>query len=125
MELEEYMEIVESMIGKRTGKDEDNELQPGCSWQTEILNINNEIMKTSPNSRFTKLKNLLRLDHLNLEEQNHVQELIQKYENLFKLPEESLTITNKMTHKINTIDKQPVNVKQYRFPPIHKEEINR
>jgi hypothetical protein len=91
LEPEEYMEIVESIIEKGTRKDKTDEPQPGCSWQTEILNINNEVMEIPVDLRSTKLKDLLRLEHLNSEEQSHVQNLIQRYENLFKLPEESLT----------------------------------
>jgi len=62
---------------------------------------------------------------LNKEEEQHVKTLINKYKDIFKLPNESLSVTNKITHKITTTDNQSINVKQYRFSPIHKEEINK
>lgn len=51
--------------------------------------------------------------------------LLDKHNDLFQIPTEELSATNAITHKINTIDTQPIHVRQYRFPPIHKDEINR
>ena len=33
--------------------------------------------------------------------------------------------TNVLTHKIITVDKKPIFTKQYRFPPIHRDEIRK
>ena len=69
--------------------------------------------------------NLLRLDHLNKEERQHVESLIKKYADQFHLPGESLGATNVLQHNNPTTDDQPIFSKQYRFPPVHKEEISR
>jgi len=54
-----------------------------------------------------------------------VTEIINKYSDLFQLPDKELSCTNVIKHKIITTDEKPVNTKQYRFPPIHKNEINK
>ncbi|CAD6241240.1 GSCOCG00012617001-RA-CDS, partial [Cotesia congregata] len=43
----------------------------------------------------------------------------------FYLPREDLGSTNEILHRIITTDDNPVFKKQYRFPPIHREEISR
>jgi len=66
----------------------------------------------------------LRLDHLNTEEANHVNEIIDHYNDLSRLPEEPLRFTGVTIYKITTTDNRPIHNKQYRFPPVHKDEIN-
>jgi len=82
-------------------------------------------ISNSRGSRGDKVNDLLRLDHLNHEEAHHVQNLIAKYSDIFHLPGDKLGYTNAMKHNITTVDEQPVNTKQYRFPPIHKDEIDK
>jgi len=65
------------------------------------------------------------LDHLNEEKVNDVDRIINKYGDLFRLPDQSLGHTDVTAHKIVTTDNRLVNTKQYRFPPIHKDEINK
>ena len=36
-----------------------------------------------------------------------------------------MSATNILQHQISTTDDRPINTRQYRFPQIHKEEINR
>ena len=43
----------------------------------------------------------------------------------FHLPGDKLVGTNFLTHKIITIDKQPIFTKQYRFLPIHRDQIRK
>lgn len=75
--------------------------------------------------RATSVQELLRLEHLNEEESAHVVTLIQKHNDLFRLPDDTLGYTNKISHKIQTTDDLPIHTKQYRFPPIHKDEITK
>ena len=79
----------------------------------------------SNKSRENAIKELLRLDHLNKEEKQHVENLIEKYADRFHIPGEPLGATTVLQHNIPTTDDQPIFSKQYRFPPIHKEEISR
>ena len=92
-----------------------------------ILNNNIYSIETEGpvQDKATAIKELLRLEHLNEEELTHVTNIIQTHSNLFRLPDETLDHTNKIAHKIQTTDDQPVHTKQYRFPPIHKDEINK
>lgn len=64
------------------------------------------------------------LDGLNSEEKFVDEEMIKEFTDLFHLPGDRLTYSDTVMHKIETVDSIPVNVRQYRFPPIHKEEIN-
>lgn len=76
-----------------------------------------------PESRKTSVEDLLRLDHLNQEEKESVLQLTRKNADRFHLPGQPLGFTNKIQHQIRTTDDEPVFTKQYRYPPIHKEEI--
>ena len=71
------------------------------------------------------IKESLRLDHLNKEEKQHVENLIKKYAHRFHIPGEPLGATTGLQNNIPITDDQPIFSKQYRFPPVHKEEISR
>lgn len=68
---------------------------------------------------------LLRLDHLNVEEKANIVSMVTKHLDRFHLPDEKLEITNAVQHFIPTIDEVPIHTKQYRYPPVHKEEIDK
>jgi len=65
------------------------------------------------------------LDHLNKEEAIHIRRIINKYSDLFRLPDEPLGHTDVTTHKIVTTDDKPISTKQYRFLSFYKDEINK
>lgn len=69
--------------------------------------------------------NLLRLDHLNPEEKDNIISLVMNHLDRFHLPHEKLEATNAVQHFIPTINEVPIHTKQYRYPPIHKEEIDK
>lgn len=73
--------------------------------------------------RLDLLKQNLRLDHLNEEEKQSIQPVIENFNDIFYLPGDKLKGTNRITHSINTTDNTPICVKQYRYPPVHKDEI--
>ena len=75
--------------------------------------------------RLQRIEDSLHLDHLNKEEKEHVLALIKDYTSLFHLPGDSLPATDVLQHSIHTTDEVPVFVKQYRYPPAHKEETER
>ena len=75
--------------------------------------------------RIQKLNNTIPAEHLNKEEREHVADLINSNYDLFHFPGDALGKTNAVTHKIPTIDYIRVHTKQYRYPPIHREEINK
>lgn len=95
-----------------------NDLDPTQTRQVGAIN------QQEPD-RAADVLNLLRLDHLNKEESEYVRNTIAKHSDLFHLPSDKLGYTNVTKHNINTTDEQPVHTKQYRFPPMHKDEIDK
>ena len=51
--------------------------------------------------------------------------LVKKFPYLFYLPGDDFPGTTLTTHHIPTIDDLPLSTKQYRYPPVHKEEIRK
>ncbi|XP_043496494.1 uncharacterized protein LOC122520502 [Polistes fuscatus] len=95
-----------------------------CADPTETSKIQ-ESPKTPTFSRPDSVRALLRLDHLNTEEAESVSKLLDKNADIFHLPGEPLGCTNLLQHRIITTDDIPVHTRQYRFPPIHKEEVKK
>jgi len=75
--------------------------------------------------RLSKIIDLLRLEHLNKEEQENIIKLIANSQDRFHILGEKLTATHVLQHQITTTDDHPINTRQYRFPQVHKEEINK
>ena len=65
------------------------------------------------------------MDHLNRDEYEHVERLIINSADRFQIPGETLEATNVLQHSILTTDDSPIFSRQYRFPPVHKEEITK
>lgn len=78
----------------------------------------------SDKTRDERIIESLRLDHLNSEERDHVNELIKEFPDLFHLPGDKLPATTEIKHTIPTTDDLPITVRQYRYPQFHKDEIN-
>lgn len=76
------------------------------------------------NNRADIIGDLLRLDHLNSEERDYTKLLVKNHSDRFHIPGEKLGSTNATHHSISTINNMPIHTKQYRYPQIHKEEIN-
>lgn len=77
------------------------------------------------NDRKNKIMGMLRLEHLNAEERSHIDKLIEKNSDCFHLPDEKLNYTSVLKHRIPTVNEIPIHTRQYRFPVIHKDEINK
>ena len=85
--------------------------------------IINSVISSNLTDRLKILKENLRLNHLNKEEESSILPIIENYNDVFHLPGDKLKGTNRITHSIPTTDNVPIIVKQYRYPPVHKEEI--
>lgn len=101
-----------------------------CEFRGDLATaIDNPIYynQASPEStdRTADIIQLLRLEHLNSEESDNIRILVCKHSDRFHLPNEHLQATNAAQHFIPTTNEVPVHTKQYRFPLVHKEEINR
>lgn len=64
-----------------------------------------------------------RTNHLNPEEKTKILKLIKEFSDIFYNEDTSLTFTNKIKHQIRTSDEIPVYSKSYRYPFIHKQEV--
>lgn len=90
-----------------------------------VLNMNHNV-KNYCTDREQLLKEKLRLEHLNPEEQKSILDLCIQYKDIFHLSEQDiLTSTNSITHEIDITNPSPVYTKSYRYPEIHKKEVNR
>jgi hypothetical protein len=76
--------------------------------------------------RLSKLRNELRTDHLNSEENLSFVKTCEEYNDVFYLSGDKLTFTTAAEHAIPTPDIDPtrcINTKPYRFPEVHREEV--
>lgn len=67
----------------------------------------------------------LRLNHLNPEEKKEITKIIKSYSDIFHNDNQPLTFTNTIKHQIKLKDDTPIHSKTYRYPYIHKEEVNK
>lgn len=82
---------------------------------------------STENSGDTGEENLLeqiRKDHLSCEEKSELGKAIKQYRDIFN-NEKLLSFTSEIKHKINTVDNTPVKSKIYRYPYVHKLEIQK
>ena len=76
--------------------------------------------------RSQALLKILRLSHLPPSERSQVEKLLLEFQNIFFLPGDILKSEIKRFHKINPYeDSRPIYVKNYRFPEIHKKEVEK
>lgn len=75
--------------------------------------------------RLLKLSALLQLDEMNEEEKTSIIGSIIHFPFQFSLPGDKLGSTDVLKHKIATTDEIPINTKQYRYPQVHKQEIQK
>lgn len=67
----------------------------------------------------------LRLDHLNNGENDKIKRLISEFSDIFYHKGDDLSFTNDVKHNIPTGDSGPVYSRAYRYPEIHRDEVNR
>lgn len=88
------------------------------------MSINNLLLNLTSN-RLTLLKENLRLDHLNGEEKLQLLDICTEYNDIFFLPDDNLTCTKAIQHEIIVTDPSPISSKIYRFPEVHKQEVDK
>lgn len=93
-------------------------IMPLASTALQILN-NSQNTSTRTND----VINSLRTNHLNQEEAEALTELCVQYSDIFHLPNDQLTCTSALNHRIKTMTDTPIHTKSYRFPECHKKEV--
>lgn len=71
----------------------------------------------------TNITDQIRTAHMNKEEKTKTLKIIKEFENIFYRPNSDLSFTNAIKHKINTQNNIPIYTKSYRYPYIHKDEV--
>lgn len=95
------------------------------SLDRENNSCNSTVDKDCDSDKTTRILQLLRLDHLNEPERESIVNLVKQYNDRFYLPGDPLGKTKLYSHRIITKDDVPVNTKQYRFPPVHRDEVTK
>lgn len=88
----------------------------------EVYNIDCQSVKPDP-QRVKEVLARLRTNHLNIEERRNLELICSRYADVFYLEDEPLTFTNKIKHSIKTTDEAPVYTKSYRYPYVHRQEV--
>lgn len=90
----------------------------------KTINYFNEI-KPVDSILNNEVKKDLRTDHLNKEEKQILYKLIKECDGAFYKKGDDLTFTNHVKHNIPTEDNSPIYTRIYRYPEIHKKEVDR
>lgn len=69
------------------------------------------------------ISKLIRKEHMNPEEKLKITQLCREFSDIFYKDDIPLTFTNDVKHSINTTDESPIYTKSYRYPFIHKQEV--
>ena len=98
--------------------------------KTTVVDNNFEFYHTNfqdhnNNNSCDKIADLIRTDHMNCEEKSQLLSLCKKYSDIFHFEKNCLPFTNQIKHKIHTRDEIPIHQKSYRYPFVHKEEVNK
>lgn len=70
------------------------------------------------------MKENTRLSHI-LKYSNEIWDIVLEFHDIFTLPGDPFSLTDLIQHEIKTTDEHPIHTKQYRYPPIHQEEIKK
>ena len=87
-----------------------------------ILSLNSG---TPTSSRVKLLQESLRLGHLNSDERKSVLDICTRYQEIFYFPDDKLSATNAIEHEIHVTDPTPIYTKSYRYPEVHKPEVQK
>lgn len=94
----------------------------------EQLATLNPVSKVNTNNfQSTRLDNItksLRIEHMNHEETKSIVKICHEFNDIFYIDGDKLTYTDAITHQIPTTYSIPINIKTYRYPEIHKEEVD-
>lgn len=92
--------------------------------RAEVFNCETKCKRTeSSYDRVNHVLSRLRTEHLNTEETINLQNLCAEYADIFYVEDEPLTFTNKIKHSIKTTDEVPIHAKTYRYPYVHRQEV--
>lgn len=101
-------------------------LEPFEENHSFVFNLkSNYNTETYSQDRIKLLKENLRLEHLNDEEKSSILDTCSEFNDIFCLPNDQLTCTKTIQHGISVTDPTPINSKVYRYPEVHKTEVDK
>lgn len=115
------------------------------NFKNKTLKLNNEIIplffseedEQEYNKEINHLENMIpdstlfenleqqRIDHLNAEEHKKLMKLLSKHKRVFYHKGDDLSFTNHVKHRIPTTSEEPIFTRIYRYPEVHKQEVDR
>lgn len=96
-------------------------VEPLSGNYEQVNNVEVNYEQSSPFTNSNDLVDLLRVSHRNNEEKTMLFKICREYHK----DNQDLTFTNQVKHKINTVDDLPIYTKSYRYPYIHKQEVQK
>lgn len=105
--------------------DEPLELDINFTERIDVTPLTRDDISEPPkiNNQKSKISDVIRTSHLNLEEKQAILKLCKNYHDLFYHEDSDLTFTNAVKHEIRTTDEEPVYVKSFRHPYAMRTEI--
>lgn len=83
------------------------------------------VSMTTEDTRKSLILENIRSSHLNSEEKRSLMSVLADFYQIVHLDSDNLTTTQVIRHKIDTQNASPIAAKTYRYPEIHKSEVNR
>lgn len=93
-----------------------------CQETTKLTEENFYVTEETNNK---PLLEKIRMSHLNAEESSKLIHLVKRFSKIFYEENVDLTFTNAIRHQIRTTDHPPIAVKTYRYPYVHKSEVQK
>lgn len=84
---------------------------------------NFHLANDEPSISSATIENLIQTDHLNSREKSQLFQLCDEFQEIFFREGQSLSFTSATKHRIITNDDLPIYTKSYRYPYVHKEEV--
>lgn len=84
-----------------------------------------EIYPLANSQEDSDILSFIRTQHMNSEEKHHIEHICKKFSDIFHKPDTPLTFTNQIKHHIKTKDEIPIYTKSYRYPHVHKPEVEK
>jgi hypothetical protein len=96
--------------------------EPMTNYEVLQINYGEDVAR----NRIQKLRQILKLDHLDKDTKEKIQILCEKYHMIFHLPGDRLGYTDLVKHSIQLqADTEPINVRQFKIPHHLRSEVER
>lgn len=93
-------------------------------YASEFVTPPNHNTHSIATDRIASVLQNLRTEHLNEEEKSSIFDICTSFSDIFHLPSDKLTVTDAISHSIQTTSDKPIHSRLYRYPEIHKKEVD-